>query len=159
MAKINGARKGNAKRDLADKQAQQKSLEEKSSLKKTTSRAEVMRPSQLDFMIVPYKSLMAAHQAPILAKHSDARGSGRKLVIAFRGVPRESLATGFQPLRVSTSMDHFRFNHKFVYLKVSDCHLKVYRRENDQILYKEFPCSRETIPSVYKMVLDNIDFI
>ena len=186
MAKINGARKGNAKKDLANNSAQKanltlvdqtsKSEESTSDEKKSAKKSKKKQKQGENFSVKLLKKPKAAHSAfqlksfsssatatservSIPAYHSSARKEGRKLVIALKATPSNELSTRLEKLPVGSSMDNFDFSDNFVYLKVKDTDIKLYRKVRSEVWYAEFPCVPEQIQMTYEKILGLVKFV
>lgn len=190
MAKINGARKGNAKKDLANNSAQKANLtlvdqtskseestsdEKKSAEKKSAKKSKKKQKKGENFSVKLLKKPKAAHSAfqlksfssfatatservSIPAYHCKARKEGRKLVIALKARPSNELSTRFEKLSVSSSMSNFDFSNNFVYLKVKDTDIKLYRKVGSEVLCAEYPCVPEQIQMTYEKILGLVQF-
>ena len=195
MAKINGARKGNAKKDLANNSAQKanltlvdqtskseestsdekKSAEKKSAEKKSAKKSKKKQKERENFSVKLLKKPKAAHSAfqlksfssfatatservSIPAYHCKARKEGRKLVIALKARPSNELSTRLEKLSVSSSMSNFDFSNNFVYLKVKDTDIKLYRKVGSEVLCAEYPCVPEQIQMTYEKILGLVKF-
>ncbi len=186
MAKINGARKGNAKKDLANNSAQKANLtlvdqtskseestsDEKKSAKKPKKKQKkgenfsvklLKKPKAAHsaFQLKSFSSLAAANseQVSIPAYHSSARKEGRKLVIALKATPSNELSTRLEKLSVGSSMDNFDFSDNFVYLKVKDTDIKLYRKVRSEVWYAEYPCDPKHIQITYEKILGLVKFV
>ena len=201
MAKINGARKGNAKKDLANNSAQKanltlvdqtsKSEESTSDEKKSAKKSKKKQKQGENFSVKLLKKPKAAHSAfqlksfssfatatservSIPAYHCKARKEGRKLVIALKARPSNELSTRLEKLSVGSSMNNFDFSDNFVYLKVKDTDIKLYRKVGREIWYAEYPFIhviheqiqttdeervREQIQATYEKILGLVKFV
>ena len=185
MAKINGARKGNAKKDLANNSAQKanltlvdqtsKSEESTSDEKKTAKKSKKKQKQGENFSVKLLKKPKAAHsafqlksftsfatatseQVSIPAYHCSARKEGRKLVIALKAKPTKELSIRLEKLSVASSMSNFDFSNNFVYLKVKDTDIKLYRKVGSEVLCAEYPCVPEQIQMTYEKILGLVQF-
>ena len=190
MAKINGARKGNAKKDLANNSAQKANLtlvdqtskseestsdEKKSAEKKSAKKSKKKQKQRENFSVKLLKKPKAAHSAfqlksfssfatatservSIPAYHCKARKEGRKLVIALKARPSNELSTRLEKISVSSSMSNFDFSNNFVYLKVKDTDIKLYRKVGSEVLCAEYPCVPEQIQMTYEKILGLVQF-
>lgn len=203
MAKINGAREAIAKKDRANNSAQKavlklvdqtsKSEESTSDEKKSAKKSKKKQKQGVNFSVKPSKRPKAAHsafqlksfssfaaadseQVSIPAYHSSARKEGRKLVIALKARPGNELSTKLEKLSVGSSMDNFDFSDNFVYLKVKDTDIKLYRKVGGEIWYAEYPFIhiiheqiqttyekkkrvQEQIQATYKKILGLVKFV
>ena len=201
MAKINGAREAIAKKDRANNSAQKavlklvdqtsKSEESTSDEKKSAKKSKKKQKQGVNFSVKPSKRPKAGHsafelkafsslaaadseQVSIPAYHSSARKKGRKLVIALRARPNNELSTRLEKLSVGSSMNNFDFSDNFVYLKVKDTDIKLYRKVGGEIWYAEYPFIHliheqiqttdekrvhEQIQATYKKILGLVKFV
>ena len=203
MAKINGARKGNAKKDRANNAAQKAVLklvdqnsesEASASGQETSANAKKSKKKQkqgVNFSVKPSKRPKAAHSAfelkafssvttadsaevSIFDSHCEARGRGRKLVIALKARPGNELSTRLERLPVGSSMDNFDFSGSYVYLKIKDTDIKLYRKVGSEVWYAEYPFIhvihgqikttdeerlQEQIQATYKKILGLVKFV
>ena len=186
MAKINGARKGNAKKDLANNSAQKANLtlvdqtsksEDSTSNEKISAKNSKKKQKQgVNFSVKLSKRTKAAHsafelkafsslataiseQVSISAYHCKARKEGRKLVIALKARPSNELSTRLEKLSVGSSMSNFDFSNNFVYLKVKDTDIKLYRKVGSEVLCAEYPCVPEQIQMTYEKILGLVKFV
>ena len=113
------------------------------------------------FQLKSFSSFAAANseQVSIPAYHSSARKEGRKLVIALKATPSNELSTRLEKLSVGSSMDNFDFSDNFVYLKVKDTDIKLYRKVRSEVWYAEFPCVPEQIQMTYEKILGLVKFV
>lgn len=186
MAKINGAREAIAKKDRANNSAQKavlklvdqtsKSEESTSDEKKSAKRSKKKQKQGVNFSVKPSKRPKAGHsafelksfssfaaanseQVSIPAYHSSARENGRKLVIALKARPGNELSTRLEKLSVGSSMSNFDFSNNFVYLKVKDTDIKLYRKVGSEVWYAEYPCIPEQIQKTYEKILGLVKFV
>ena len=186
MAKINGARVAIAKKDRANNSAQKavlklvdqtsKSEESTSDEKKSAKKSKKKQKQGANFLVKPSKRPKAAHsafelkafsslataiseQVSISAYHCKARKEGRKLVIALKARPGNELSTRLEKLSVGSSMSNFDFSNNFVYLKVKDTDIKLYRKVGSEVWYAEYPCIPEQIQVTYEKILGLVKFV
>ena len=203
MAKINGAREAIAKKDRANNSAQKAALklvdqnsesEASASGQNTSANVKKSKKKQkqgVNFSVKLSKRPKAAHsafelkafsslataiseQVSISAYHCKARKEGRKLVIALRARPGDELSTRLEKLSVGSSMNNFDFSDNFVYLKVKDTDIKLYRKVGREIWYAEYPFIhviheqiqttdeervREQIQATYEKILGLVKFV
>ena len=199
MAKINGARVAIAKKDRANNSAQKavlklvdqtsKSEESTSDEKKSAKKSKKKQKQGANFLVKPSKRPKAAHSAfelkafssvttadsaevSIFDSHCEARGRGRKLVIALKARPGNELSTRLERLPVGSSMDNFDFSGSYVYLKIKDTDIKLYRKVGSEVWYAEYPFIQEEqiqttdekrvqeqIQATYKKILGLVKFV
>ena len=188
MAKINGAREAIAKKDRANNSAQKVALklvdqnsesEASASGQNTSANVKKSKKKQkqgVNFSVKLSKRPKAAHsafelkafsslataiseQVSISAYHCKARKEGRKLVIALKARPGNELSTRLEKLSVGSSMSNFDFSNNFVYLKVKDTDIKLYRKVGSEVWYAEYPCIPEQIQVTYEKILGLVKFV
>ncbi len=188
MAKINGAREAIAKKDRANNSAQKAALklvdqnsesEASASGQNTSANVKKSKKKQkqgVNFPVKLSKRPKAAHsafelkafsslataiseQVSISAYHCKARKEGRKLVIALKARPGNELSTRLEKLSVGSSMSNFDFSNNFVYLKVKDTDIKLYRKVGSEVWYAEYPCIPEQIQVTYEKILGLVKFV
>ena len=188
MAKINGAREAIAKKDRANNSAQKAALklvdqnsesEASASGQNTSANVKKSKKKQkqgVNFSVKLSKRPKTAHsafelkafsslataiseQVSISAYHCKARKEGRKLVIALKARPGNELSTRLEKLSVGSSMSNFDFSNNFVYLKVKDTDIKLYRKVGSEVWYAEYPCIPEQIQVTYEKILGLVKFV
>ena len=188
MAKINGAREAIAKKDRANNSAQKVALklvdqnsesEASASGQNTSANVKKSKKKQkqgVNFSVKLSKRPKVAHsafelkafsslataiseQVSISAYHCKARKEGRKLVIALKARPGNELSTRLEKLSVGSSMSNFDFSNNFVYLKVKDTDIKLYRKVGSEVWYAEYPCIPEQIQVTYEKILGLVKFV
>ena len=120
-----------------------------------------IKTAHSEFKLVPFSTLNDAmsDRVSILAYHSSARKSGRKLVIALKAKPTNALSGRLEKLPFGSSMDNFDFSGSYVYLKIKDSDIKIYRKVSDGVLYAEYPCIPEQIQMTYEKILGEVKFV
>lgn len=120
-----------------------------------------IKTAHSEFKLVPFSTLNDAmsDRVSILAYHSSARKSGRKLVIALKAKPTNALSVRLEKLPFGSSMDNFDFSGSYVYLKIKDSDIKIYRKVSNGVLYAEYPCIPEQIQKTYEKILGEVKFV
>ena len=92
----------------------------------------------------------------------------------MRARPNNELSTRLEKLSVGSSMNNFDFSDNFVYLKVKDTDIKLYRKVGGEIWYAEYPFIHliheqiqttdekrvhEQIQATYKKILGLVKFV
>ena len=77
----------------------------------------------------------------------------------MKATPSNELSTRLEKLSVGSSMDNFDFSDNFVYLKVKDTDIKLYRKVRSEVWYAEFPCVPEQIQMTYEKILGLVKFV
>ena len=73
--------------------------------------------------------------------------------------PGNELSTRLEKLSVGSSMSNFDFSNNFVYLKVKDTDIKLYRKVGSEVWYAEYPCIPEQIQKTYEKILGLVKFV
>ena len=133
-----------------------------------------IKTAHSEFKLVPFSTLNDAmsDRVSILAYHSSARKSGRKLVIALKAKPTNALSVRLEKLPFGSSMDNFDFSGSYVYLKIKDTDIKLYRKVGSEVWYAEYPfiqeeqiqtthekIIQEQIQATYKKILGEVKFV